>query len=101
MRREAARLAAGGGNDIDIELAARIGGERNELAVRRPIGAHRLLSIHGRELRGVGPIWIRNPDLRFSRTPRSKGDSAAVWRKPSVVFRLCGGDSHHRRRRGW
>ena len=44
---EAARLAARGGNHMDLVVAFDIGVERNQLAVRRPAGSACYASTHG------------------------------------------------------
>src|SRR5437879_13760831 len=101
MRSETARLAALSSHDIDIELAFTSRGERNELTVWRPMRAVCLYSIHGRELDGVGSVWIRNPNLLFSRAARDKGAPSTVPRNLTRLLRFCGRNRLHRQRRGW
>ena len=78
MRSETTRLAARSGDHIDLELALKIGVERNPLAIGRPAGGARDRSAHRGELNGVGPVGIGQPDFPFARAIGSKGDPAAV-----------------------
>ena len=82
MRSETARLAARSGNHIEIELAFRIRGERNELTVRRPISAICVLSSHGRE-----------SERRWSRPDRTTQISASPERVEVKATRRPSGEN--------